>query len=338
MKLVRYLLFPFAILYDLITSIRNFLYDIGGSKSTSFDIPLIAVGNLSVGGTGKTPQIEYLIRLLRHKKAAVLSRGYKRKTSGFVLVNKNHSSEDVGDEPLQFFRKFPNVSVAVDANRVAGIKQLREKVDPEVVLLDDAYQHRKLKAGFYILLTKYGDLYVDDFILPTGNLRESRRGAKRADVIIVTKCPEMLALEDQETLIKKLKPLEGQKVFFTTISYGNMLKGSRSIAVDDLFDYEVLLVTGIAIPQPLLDFLNGKKINYQHLKYPDHHHFSKSDIDTIKRAFEALSSSKKMIVTTEKDYVRLSDTINDLSYIEIETRFLNGQDEFDTKILEFVEV
>jgi len=338
MKLVRYLLFPFAILYDLITSIRNFLYDIGSSQSTSFDIPLIAVGNLSVGGTGKTPQIEYLIRLLQQKKIAVLSRGYKRKTSGFVLVNENHSSEDVGDEPLQFFRKFSSISVAVNANRVQGIKELKEKVDPEVILLDDAYQHRKLKAGFYVLLTKYGDLYADDFILPTGNLRESRRGAKRADVIIVTKCPEMMTLNDQESIVKRLKPLENQEMFFTTISYGNMLKGARPVAMDDLSDYEILLVTGIAIPEPLLDFLQGKKIQYRHLKYPDHHHFSKSDIDTIKREFEALSSVKKMIVTTEKDYVRLSDTITDLSYIEIETRFLKGKDEFDNKILEFAVV
>ncbi|MDT7832893.1 tetraacyldisaccharide 4'-kinase [Flavobacteriaceae bacterium S356] len=338
MKLVRFLLFPFTILYDLITSIRNLLYDKGNFRSTSFTIPIIAVGNLSVGGTGKTPQIEYLIRLLRERSVAVLSRGYKRKTSGFVLLNSNHSSEDVGDEPLQFFRKFPNIAVAVDANRVAGIQRLKKEVNPEIILLDDAYQHRKVKAGFYVLLTKYGELYSDDFILPTGNLRESRRGAKRADLILVTKCPETLGLKEKERIKKKLKPLHGQHVYFTAISYGQVLKGSMPIAVDELSDYTVLLITGIAIPQPLLDFLSTRKIKYQHLKFPDHHQFSPSDIDTIQKKFEAISAPQKIMVTTEKDYVRLSDQIKGLSYIEIETQFLNDSDKFDKEILKFVEV
>ena len=180
MKAIRYLLFPFAVLYDGVTSIRNTFYDKGVLKSTKFDLPIIAVGNLSVGGTGKSPMIEYLIRLLGDKKIATLSRGYKRKTEGFILIDSSHTSSDVGDEPLQFFKKFPQISAAVDANRVNGIQQLQKKVNPEVILLDDAYQHRKVEAGFYILLTKYDDLFSDDLVLPTGNLRESRKGAKRA--------------------------------------------------------------------------------------------------------------------------------------------------------------
>ncbi len=336
MKFIRYLLFPFGILYDLITSIRNVCYDRGVFTATLFDIPIIAVGNLSVGGTGKSPQIEYLIRLLQGKKIAVLSRGYKRKTTGFILLKDGHSSDDVGDEPLQFFKKFPNISVAVNANRVEGIQRLKSEVNPDVILLDDAYQHRKVKAGFYVLLTKYGDLYADDFILPTGNLRESRRGAKRANVIVVTKCPEELSKEEQQRIVQKLKPTKDQEVFFSTISYANALKGSTYLSLDELVDHKVLLITGIAIPQPLLDFLDKKKIPYKHIKFPDHHQFSSSDIDEINLQFDAISSDKKMIITTEKDFVRLSEHIKNLSYIEIETQFLDDQNQFDKKILDFI--
>src|SRR6478752_5452103 len=199
MNLLRKILFPFAVLYGFITSIRNFLYDNNLLKSYSFDLPIIAVGNLSVGGTGKTPQIEYLIRLLSPKyKVATLSRGYKRKSEGFVLADETSNAEILGDEPFQFFQKFKNIQVAVDANRKNGIEQLLSQSEkPEVILLDDAYQHRKVKAGFYILLTTYDDLFCKDFILPMGNLRESRRGAKRADVVIVTKCPSTITKQKQ---------------------------------------------------------------------------------------------------------------------------------------------
>src|SRR6187402_2887550 len=207
MNLLRKILFPLAVLYGWVTQLRNFLFDIGILKSYSFDLPVIAVGNLSVGGTGKTPQIEYLIRLLSSKyKVATLSRGYKRKSEGFVLADETSNAEILGDEPFQFFQKFKNVQVAVDANRKNGIEQLLSQPEkPEVILLDDAYQHRKVKAGFYILLTAYGDLYSDDFILPTGNLRESRSGANRADIVIVTKCPNNLSDQDQNKIQRKLK-------------------------------------------------------------------------------------------------------------------------------------
>jgi tetraacyldisaccharide 4'-kinase len=189
MNLLRKILFPFAILYGFITSIRNFLFDTGILRSYSFDLPVIAVGNLSVGGTGKTPQIEYLIRLLSDKyKVATLSRGYKRQSEGFVLANSTSDAVQLGDEPFQFYQKFKNIQVAVDANRKNGIEQLLSNSNaPEVILLDDAFQHRKVKAGFYIMLTSFGDLYCNDFMLPTGNLRESRNGVQRANVVIVTK-------------------------------------------------------------------------------------------------------------------------------------------------------
>ena len=338
MKVLRFLLFPIAIFYDLVTRVRNFLFDIGLFTSTSFKIPVIAVGNLSVGGTGKTPQIEYLIRLLKDKyKVAVLSRGYKRKTNGFVLLNTTHSADETGDEPLQYFKKFNTISVAVDANRVNGIQQLLEKKSPEIVLLDDAFQHRKVKADYYILLTKYNELFTDDFLLPTGNLRESSKGAKRATLILVTKCPKNLSEKEQQKIVLKIKPNKNQKVFFTTISYADKLKGTYQVSIDELKNYNVVLVTGIANPSPLLKFLTKKNIDFKHLNFPDHHSFSKADINEINDEFNHVKSEKKIILTTEKDYVRLSEKIKNVSYLEIETQFLENQKEkFDTEILQFL--
>ncbi|WP_299064712.1 tetraacyldisaccharide 4'-kinase [uncultured Polaribacter sp.] len=332
MKFLRFLLFPFAIIYDVVTSIRNFFFDIGVFKQTSFKIPVIVVGNLSVGGTGKTPQIEYLIRLLKDQfKTSVLSRGYKRKTAGFVLINDTHSAEDVGDEPLQYYKKFKNINVAVDANRVAGITKLISGKSTDVVLLDDAFQHRKVKGSFYILLTKYDDLFTADFLLPTGNLRESRRGAIRADVILVTKCPTNLSEKSKNKISNKLKK-HNKDVFFTSISYDDTTSGKESILVDDLKNYDVLLITGIANPTPLLSFLKDKNVNFKHLKYSDHHHFSDKEIQGIKSEYSALKSSKKLILTTEKDYVRLESKLKELSYLGIQTSFLEQQEVFDAII------
>lgn len=334
MKLIRFLLFPIAIIYDLVTRIRNYFFDIGVFKSTSFKIPIIAVGNLSVGGTGKTPQIEYLIRLLKDTyKIAVLSRGYKRKTAGFVLLNSNHTAVDVGDEPLQYFKKFSTIDIAVDANRVNGIQQLIVQKSSEIVLLDDAFQHRKVNANFYILLTKYNDLYVDDFLLPTGNLRESKSGAKRANVILVTKCPENLSENEQQNIVAKINPNKNQHVFFTTISYAENLKGSCEILLSELPDYEILLITGIANPKPLLAFLSEINIVFKHLKFADHHEFSAAEIKTIKQEYQQIKSTKKLILTTEKDFVRLSEQLEELSYLEIKTRFLKNAVSFDDLIL-----
>ncbi|MCL4133245.1 UNVERIFIED_CONTAM: hypothetical protein GTU68_061676 [Idotea baltica] len=337
MKFLRFLLFPFDIIYDLVTTIRNLFFDVGIFKQTSFKIPVIVVGNLSVGGTGKTPQIEYLIRLLHNQfKVAVLSRGYKRKTKGFVLLSDAHSALDVGDEPLQYFKKFNNIDVAVDANRVEGIQKLIKSKASDVILLDDAYQHRKVKGSFYILLTKYNDLFTDDFLLPTGNLRESRSGAKRADVVIVTKCPTNLTLQQQETIKRKLQKYQ-KKIFFTTISYGAILSSKNTISINELKSYQVLLVTGIANPKPLLDFLSDKQINFKHLKYADHHNFSKNEAKIISQEFEAIASTKKIILTTEKDFVRLENSIKNLFYIPIETSFLENQkDSFNKEVMSHI--
>ncbi|MDA6071623.1 tetraacyldisaccharide 4'-kinase [Flavobacterium sp. AC] len=337
MNLLRKILFPFAVLYGFITSIRNFLFDKGILKSTSFDIPVIAVGNLSVGGTGKTPQIEYLIRLLSNRyKVATLSRGYKRKSEGFVLASASSNAEILGDEPFQFYQKFPNIQVAVDANRTNGITQLLSQNEkPQVVLLDDAYQHRKVKAGFYILLSSYGDLYADDFMLPTGNLRESRSGANRANIVIVTKCPKDLSDEEQEQIRLKLKLICSQQIYFTFIDYDDFICNSKEekIAVNEIKNESKLLLAGIAKPTPFFDYLKNE--NDECLTFPDHHHFSDSDLEAILNKAQG-----KKIITTEKDYVRLKDSklISQLYYLPIKSTFINYQQNFDATILEYVKV
>jgi len=333
MKLLRKILFPFAVLYGMITAFRNFLFDKGILKSYSFDVPVIAVGNLSVGGTGKTPQIEYLIRLLSpNYKVATLSRGYKRKSEGFILADETSNAEILGDEPFQYYQKFPNIQVAVDVNRKKGIEQLlSQKEKPEVILLDDAYQHRKVKAGFYILLTSYGDLYSDDFILPTGNLRESRNGAKRANVIIVTKCPPNLSADAQNQIKLQLKIQKKQQLFFSFIDYDNsVFSESDSVLVAEIKNKPKLLVAGIAKPEPF--FAHLKSENDVILKFPDHHHFSVSDIENIKSA-----SQKRIIVTTEKDYVRLKDNLDSqLFYLPIKSSFISESEKFDSSVIQFV--
>ena len=332
MILIRKLLFPFAILYGLITSIRNFLYDKGIFKSYSFDVPIIAVGNLSVGGTGKTPQIEYLIRLLSPTyKVAVLSRGYKRKSEGFILANETSTAEILGDEPYQMFQKFPQVQFAVDANRRNGIsKLLAQKEKPQVILLDDAFQHRKVKAGFYIMLTMYDDLFCDDFMLPTGNLRESRNGAKRADIIIVTKCPRDLS-EAKQLEIKKKIGLE-KIILFSYIDYDEKVYGvDGEISVEEIKTTEKVLLAGIANPISFFNYLQQEKDTLA--VFADHHHFTKSEIEAVDE-----KANGRLIVTTEKDYVRLKkhSMKSKIYYLPIKSSFVKDKEEFDKNILNYV--
>lgn len=340
MILLRKLLFPFAILYGLLTSLRIYLYDKGIFKSYSFDIPVIVVGNLSVGGTGKTPQIEYLIRLLSSKyKIATLSRGYKRKSKGFVLADANSNAEILGDEPFQYFKKFPEIKVAVDADRKNGIEQLlNQKSRPEIILLDDAFQHRKVKAGFYILLTAYEDLFCDDFMLPTGNLRESRNCAKRANSIIVTKCPPYISELEQEGICIKLRRFlhsgneNKVEIFFSSIDYDDKVyNDTESLTVSDLKLTQKMLLAGIAKPKSFFDYLQTG--NDEVMAFSDHHHFSESDILNIKS-----QAIDKIIVTTEKDFVRLEAKIlrKQLFYLPIKIKFLSNQESFDAIILNYV--
>jgi tetraacyldisaccharide 4'-kinase len=333
MKIIRILLFPFSILYGMITSFRNFLFDTKILKSYQFDIPIICVGNLNVGGTGKTPQIEYLIRLLSDKyKIATLSRGYKRASKGFILANENSSAKILGDEPFQFYTKFKNIQVAVDADRKNGIVNLLSLTNkPEIILLDDAFQHRKVKAGFYILLTTYSDLFCDDFILPLGNLRESSHGANRANLVIVTKCPNNLSSDNQNLIEKKLNLKENQKLFFSFIDYDDKIYSeNESLNLKDISNKEKLLIAGIANPKPFFEYLKSE--NDMVLEFPDHHNFSEKDIFEIKN-----SSENKIIITTEKDYVRLkNESISNLYYLPIKSSFLNNSETFDNSILEFI--
>lgn len=335
MKTLRLLLLPFSLLYGLVTGIRNLLYNSGGFKSATFNVPVIAVGNLSTGGTGKTPQTEYLIRLLsKQYNVAVLSRGYGRKTQGYILADAAATAQTIGDEPYQFFSKFKNIRVAVDANRVNGITNLLSLTPkPQLIILDDAYQHRRVKAGFYILLTAYGDLYADDFILPAGNLREGRAGAKRAGVIVVTKCPPDISVAEQQKIIAKLKPAATQHVYFTSIAYdAAVYNESTQISVAQLAAQPKVLVAGIAKPKPFFDYLRSDGDVLK--EYPDHHDFTDSEISELERL-----SQNQYIIATEKDYVRLKGRLpqNRLYYLPIKSRFINDGDDFNKTILDYVE-
>ncbi|NNK75334.1 MAG: tetraacyldisaccharide 4'-kinase [Maribacter sp.] len=315
MQLLRKIAFPISLVYALVVHIRNFLFDIGFFKSTSFKTPVICVGNLSVGGTGKTPMIEYLIKILKEgNKVAILSRGYRRKSKGFVLATANSKVEEIGDEPFQLYTKFADITVAVDADRRNGIKNLQHLVNPDIILLDDAFQHRKVKSDCSILLTAYDDLYVNDWYLPTGNLRDSKGEAKRANLIIVTKCPEELTVGEQSKVVGLLRPESGQEVIFSYLSYGKEIKGKTSSMVqNDLLGKKVTLVTGIANPEPLVNYLSKKQLNIEHLQYKDHHFFSASEIE--------LFNSKDFVLTTEKDFARLKDQVAHLYYIQVEHKF-----------------
>ncbi len=316
MQVVRKLGFPISLVYAVVVYLRNYLYTVGFFKSTSFKTPTICVGNLSVGGTGKTPMIEFLLsKLQTNYKLAVLSRGYKRKSKGFVLADKSLKVEDLGDEPYQIFSKFPNSIVAVDGNRTRAITILEKDIKPQLILLDDAFQHRKVSCRFSILLTDYSNLYVDDWYLPTGNLRDSVSEAKRASVIIVTKCPETLTEIEQKQIAKKLKPALHQQVLFSYLDYNKDLKGiNNAITLKELKGKKVGVVTGIARPKPLITFLNNEGINVQHLEYNDHHFFTQQEIDLL--------NTKELILTTEKDFVRLKGKVTNLFYISISHKFI----------------
>ncbi|MEL6810632.1 MAG: tetraacyldisaccharide 4'-kinase [Bacteroidota bacterium] len=323
----RKLLFPLSILYDGVTSLRNAAYNKGWKESRSYDIPIICVGNLSVGGTGKSPMVEYLIDFLRKDfRVAVLSRGYKRKTSGFLEVTTDSTTEEVGDEPLQFKQKFQQVTVAVCADRREGIERLRPKA--EVIVLDDALQHRKVKPSFTVLLTPFDDLFTEDLILPAGNLRESRRGAERADVIVVTKCPEGVAYARLQEIQYKMNLKSHQRIYFSMIGYDRAVhSATESLPLEYLQDKPFTLVTGIANPKPLVEFLKKRHMVFDHARYPDHHNFSETEIATLRE--------KEIILTTEKDYMRLYPKLKKfaLYHLPIKTILLNGQDEVFKKAI-----
>jgi len=330
MKILRYILCPIVPIYYLVTWFRNKLYDLGIKKSMSYNFPVICVGNLSVGGTGKTPMIEYLIHLLKEDyKVATLSRGYKRKTRGFQLANVKSSAETIGDEPFQFYSKFKeDILVAVDSDRQNGIRNLQKK-SPEVILLDDAYQHRKVHAGFNILLTTYANPYFNDVVLPTGNLREPRSGSIRADIIMITKCPTVISESEKNNMVKRIAPKANQHVFFSSVVYSRTL---HSLTLTRLLSElkSFTLVTGIANAAPLVNYLKNKNLNFEHLNFNDHYDFNKEDILTLEK--------KELIITTEKDFMRLKkfDTLKDkLFYLPIKIK-INDAFKMDKVVKDFV--
>ena len=324
MKRLRKLLFPFAIVYGWIVIARNFFYDNEwfGFKSTTYKKPIICVGNLSVGGTGKSPMIELLIMMFKEQyDLAVLSRGYKRKTKGYIEVTATHLASQTGDEPLQMKQKFPGTLVAVCEDRRTGIEHLLPNAD--VILLDDAFQHRKVKAGFTILLTPFDDLYYEDYFLPAGNLRESRKGAHRADMIVVTKCPEKVAYARLQEIQFLLQLQPHQKVYFAKIGYGDTIIGATETQhLQYLIDKPFTLVTGIANPGPLVTFLKEQGFSFTHKKFADHHNFSGAEISALQK--------EELILTTEKDFMRLQVPLGKYAmyYLPIKTIILNQQESF----------
>lgn len=316
---LRLLLWPFSLLYALVIAIRNYFYDQGILKSKKFELPVIVIGNLAVGGTGKSPLTEHLIRLLKDSyRLAVLSRGYGRKSKGFMYVTEQDCSEMTGDEPLQFKTKYPMVTVAVSEDRVIGVEKLQKSND--VILLDDAYQHRALTPSFSILLLEYSSLFKTRLLLPAGNFRDTYNQRKRADIIIVSKSPSSLTEQERTKAIKRVAPFSNQVVLFSFLTYGQpyCINGSKEGA-DDLLqrDDEILLVTGIANPTPLFDYLKAKSDCVQLEAYPDHYNFTKKDVQLISRRFQSMKSEKKYIITTEKDYQRLKAYTSDPVFAEL---------------------
>ncbi|SHF95077.1 lipid-A-disaccharide kinase [Bacteroides faecichinchillae] len=354
-------LYPVSWIYKSVVAMRNKLFDWGVFQSKSFNIPVICVGNLAVGGTGKTPHTEYLIKLLRDNyQVAILSRGYKRRTSGYVLATPQSTVKTIGDEPYQMHTKFPSVTLAVDENRCHGIEKLLHLKEPtvDVILLDDAFQHRYVKPGLSILLTDYHRLFCDDTLLPAGRLRESINGKNRAQIVIVTKCPQDIKPIDYNIITKRLNLYPYQQLFFSSFRYGNLRpvfsqndsdsvtkdSSNKEVPLSSLTDANILLVTGIASPTPILERLKEFTQNIDLLSFGDHHDFSHRDIQLVKERFKKLKSEQRIIITTEKDATRLlhhpavNEGLKPFIYaLPIEIEILqNQQDKFNQHIINYV--
>lgn len=350
MKALQYLkilLYPFSLLYGLVMWVRNRLYDSGTLTAVSFDIPMIAVGNLSVGGTGKTPHVEYLIRLLKDRfSVATLSRGYNRKTRGFFLANEDSTAAQLGDEPMQFHQKFPEISVCVGEERMLAVPELlRERQDTQVILLDDAFQHRSIKPGRNILVTEYNRPFTRDHVVPFGRLREDRKGYERADIIIVSKCPANMQASEKQALEREIAPLPHQQLFFTSLQYGQLYDMLSGAPVAPTPEASVLVVCGIARPAPLVQHLKEQYKEVFLLPFPDHYYYSNSDLEKIERELKDLPGTEKLVVTTEKDAVRLhllqarlEQMGLHMAVIPVEISFLFGEgNSFNNYIFDYIE-
>ncbi|MCC9168324.1 tetraacyldisaccharide 4'-kinase [Pontibacter harenae] len=343
-KYLKHLLWPFSILYGGITAMRNKLYDQQVLPSHRFEIPVLAVGNLTVGGTGKTPHVEYLLRLLKSYKVATLSRGYKRQSKGFVLAGAGTTAAALGDEPFQYHLDFPEVAVGVSEDRVKGVQQLQREVPSiEVVLLDDAMQHRPIQPSFNILLSDYNRPFYNDFIMPVGLLRESKEGAKRADVVLVSKCPTGLTDEAKNTIKQRIKNFTNPAtpVFFSSFKYGVPV----SIGMRHTISKKIVLLTGIANAAPLIQYLDKEGYNIlEHVAYADHYYYTAQDVLKLKKLLQQDKLAHASVLTTRKDAVKLQDKVlHELTqqlpifYIPIEVELLEGKDQFDAMVLAHVQ-
>ena len=339
---MRYLLFPLTIIYGSITTIRNFLFDYEIFKAKTYNIPIICIGNLSVGGTGKTPHTQYIINLLKDKyKVAILSRGYGRKTSNLQIVESTSTAAEIGDEPLQLKQNNPDCIVVVEKNRNRGLQQiLKDFPETGVILLDDGYQHRWIKAGFNILITPYSTPYYKDSLMPVGNLRENKKGAERANAIVFSKTPSNSNPTEKKGMVKKLNLFAHQKAYFSHINYGTCkcISTNKEFIPDE--QQSITLVSGIANPNPLVDYLQAAGHKVKHLKFADHHNYTNNDIANILKKYNQDSSTKKLILTTEKDATKLRvfegefGTAN-LYYLPISIEF-EGKEKFEKQILNYV--
>jgi tetraacyldisaccharide 4'-kinase len=345
LKSFRILFLPFAIIYWLIIWLRNFFYNKNILTSSSFGLPVICVGNLSLGGTGKSPMVEFLVGRLRHRfKLATLSRGYKRKTTGYALANENTTALDIGDEPMLFHLKFPDVPVAVGEERLVAIPQLlHDKPKTQAIILDDAFQHRAVNAGLNILLTDYSNLFTRDFYLPTGDLRDLKSSYKRADIIVVTKCKPELSADEADKIRNEIRPLPHQQVFFSTIQYGQPYHITKLLPFELNLKTEVLLVTGIANPLPLKKLLEERSHTYYMMAFSDHYIFRIDDLKEMRKRFEKIDVANKIILTTEKDAMRLMKFRTELEslpmyVIAIRHYFLFGEEgKFINAVIKFIE-
>ena len=335
---MNFLLYPLSLIYNLYTSFRNFLFDLGIIDSIEYKIPTIGIGNLSTGGTGKSIVVDYIIGKFKNKnKITTLSRGYNRNTKGFIQASNMSTAYEIGDEPFQFYSKHPEINVVVCEDRRKGMNIILKNLpDTDLCIWDDIFQHRFVKPGLMILTTTFQYPFYKDEILPVGNLRENISSAKRADLIVVTKCPDNLSQKDKISFLESLNPNDNQKVFFSSLTYMQKIKSdSEEVDIDVLEDVDFILVTGIADSSYLVNFLKNKALKFKHLKYSDHYNFNKSSIDKITGL-----SLNKIILTTEKDFGRLRPKINnrDIYYIEVGLKFPKEINEynFDKNIEDYI--
>ena len=334
MSVIRFLVFPLSIIFKFVTDLRNKLYDCNFLKSEKISVPVISVGNLSTGGTGKTPMVDFIINNLKKDyDISVLSRGYKRKLKGFIEIKNSDNPIQVGDEPFLLKSNHVEVPIFVCEDRVEGANKIISESDTNLILMDDAFQHRKISRNLDIVLTDYNNLFYKDYLLPYGYLRESRKNINRADIIIVTKCPLDFNKADANKIKNQINPKKTQSLFFSQINYSEILYGFKEVPFKSITNSKLTLVTGIANSQPLKEYLRKNNVIFNHFEYPDHYNYSMKDVNKI-----LATTKNNLILTTKKDYYKLSQfKIDNLLYIDIEVKFFDGKQRFLNTIKEVLD-